>query len=144
MFETNISYADFRTWAMERETLTPTGNFWAYEDAYEKGYALLKGLDEYFEKYIFRKLIYNLGLHYIITTDYEYNGVQNPLYVKYEIATKGKGLIASASDATSSATRVITNAMQNLDYLGQDLVSTPYGKYVYEILSTINIAPVLL
>lgn len=145
MFEVTVSYEDFFEWANKRETFLPNyKDFWAYEDAYEKGLSLLDGLQSYFMPSVFRRLVYNLSLHYIITNDYEYNGQTNPLYSKYEIATKGKGIISHASDVSSSATRVITDAMQKLDYMGMDLISTPYGKYAYEILSGVNIVPVAL
>lgn len=145
MFETTVSYDDFFAWAISRETMTPASReFWAYQDAYEKGFLLLDGLQAYFMPSVFRKLVYNLAMHYIITNDYEYNGQTNPLYVKYDIATKGKGIISHASDASSSATRVVTQAMQNLDYMAMDLVSTPYGKYAYSLLSSVNITPVAL
>lgn len=145
MFEITVSYDDFYAWASNRETLMPaTRNFWAYEDAYEKGFILLDGLQAYFLPSVFRKLVYNLAMHYIITNDYEYNGETNPLYIKYDIETKGKGIISHASDVSSAATRVVTDAMQKLDYMAMDLVSTPYGKYAYSLLSGVNITPVAL
>lgn len=118
--------------------------FWAWEEAYEKGFMLLNGLQPYFQPEVFKKLVYNLVLHYCITTDFEYNGTQNPLYTKYDIASSGKGIIAHASDVSSSVTRVITDAMQKLDFIGMDLISTPYGRYAYSILTSVNITPVLL
>lgn len=140
-----VSLLDFGDWASKREELFPASyNFWAWEDAYEKAGLLLKGLEMYFLPEAYRLLFYNLALHYCITTDFEYNGTQNPLYVKYSIAEKGKGIISHASDVNSSATMVVTDAMQNLDWIGQDLISTPYGKYAYGILSTVNIIPVEL
>lgn len=141
----SVSLTDFGDWASKRETLFPANyNFWAWEDAYEKAGLLLKTLEMYFLPEAFRLLYYNLALHYCITADFEYNGTQNPLYTKYSIADKGKGMVSHASDASSSATMVVTDAMQNLDFLGQDLVSTPYGRYAYGILSSVNIIPVEL
>lgn len=141
----NISYDDFYIWVADRETLQPqSSEFWAWKEAYVKGIALVDGLQDYFHPQVYRILAYNLCLHYCISTDFTFNGVQNPLYVKYKMAEAGKGIVAHASDVSSSATLHIPDAMQKLDYLGMDLISTPYGKYAYGILSTVNIVPVRL
>lgn len=140
-----IDYDNFFEWALERETLYPaSSNYWAWKDAYVKGIALVDGFQDYFHCKVFETLCYNLCLHYCITTDFTFNGTQNPLYVKYKIAEAGKGIVAHASDVSSSATLHIPKALQDLDFIGMDLITTPYGKYAYGILSSVNIVPVLL
>ena len=140
-----VNFYDFKQWAEKRETLYPAdASFWAWNDAYEKAELLLKGLEIYFMPEAYRILLYNLALHYCITTDFIFNQQRNPLYEKYGIDEKGKGMVASASDVNSSASMVVTNAMQELDFIGQDLISTPYGKYAYSILASVNITPVAL
>lgn len=148
----NLSFDEFYAWASQRETFKPvyipgvsTEPFWAWQDGYDKGVTLLKGLEAYFQPLVFKKLVYNLALHYCITQDFTLDdGTTNPLYIKYGIAEKGQGIISHASDVSSSVTRHITDAMQKLDFVGLDLISTPYGKYAYSLLYSVNITPVVL
>lgn len=140
-----MDYNDFYAWVNKRENLNPQqSDFYVYEDAYTKTFHLLNGLQSYIDDFLWRDLNYNLALHFIISNPYEYEGVINPLYNKYDIKEKSSGIISSASDESSSASYHITDALQQLDMFAMDLINTPYGKWVYGILTQLNIKTVLL
>lgn len=148
----NTTFDEFYAWASVRETFKPvyipnvsTSPFWAWQDSYDKALTMLQGIQMYFQPLVYKQLVYNLALHYCITNEFLLDdGTINPLYTKYEIEKKGQGIIAHASDVSSAVTRVISDAMQKLDFIGMDLITTPYGKYVYSLLISVNITPVLL
>ena len=142
----SISFDDFWAFANKRETsIAPQDKtFWAFEDAYKRAETMLRGLEPWCKEDTFEMLVYNLALHYTITFDFEYDGEQNPLYVRYKIQEKAEGIVNSASDESSSASLQITDAMQQLDYFGLELTQTPYGKFVYSLLCQINAMAVLL
>lgn len=147
-----IGYADWYKWAKNREPLMQIIDdidFWAWKDAWEYKDVLLKGIENYLDGHVLKRVTYSLALHYSIIENFTYldeNGVEkpNPLYEKYKIANASGGITQSVSDVSSSASIVVTDAMKKVDILGQDLLTTPYGKFVYGILSTLNIYPVLL
>ena len=140
-----LTYDDIFTFANTRETLVPNDkDFFAYKDAYERANILIKDLQKYIDIDLYNLLIKDLTIHYIITCDYTYDGEQNPLFVKYDIKEKSKGIISSVSDEGSSASLHINDALQSLDFLGMDLISSPYGKRAYALLSQLNIIPILL
>lgn len=142
---TTISFEDFYTWFLGREPdLAPQDkSFSVYMDAYDFAEAFLEKAKNYFKLSMFRLLIYHLAGHYIITQYYSFTDEEgitriNPLYSKYNVSEASKGIVNSASDESSSASLQITDAMQQLDYFGMDLISTPYGKFVYSMLAQIT------
>lgn len=148
----DVNFTDWYKWACRREPLMQLiddPNFWAWEDAWAQKDVLIKGIEAYFQQHVLKQVSYSLALHYAIMQDFNYlnaDGAENsnPLYAKYKIAGSGGGITQSVSDVSSSASIVVTDAIKNVSILGQDLLLTPYGKYAYGILSTLNIYPVLL
>lgn len=145
-----VSYDEFIGWAVKRENLIPADEtFYAYEEAWDKAILTLNGVQPWVDEKVFELLVYNLTLHNIICTEFwvtdtEEEEYVNPLYTKYKIAEIGAGIITSASDESSSASIQVIKAVEDLDFFTLELVATPYGKYVFNILSQLNAIPVLL
>lgn len=145
-----IPNEEFVRWICEREPRFPDidTDFWVIEEAKIKTAALIKAYQNYLAPATFKLLEFNLIAHFIIATPFEYaDGDEiklNPLYTKYDIAERGKGIVTSASDESSSASIHTPEAYNTIDFMGIDLLSTPYGKYAYSMLSSVSITPVLL
>lgn len=153
-----LSYNDFLCWASAYEVLELKGikpNYRIFEDAYEKAQILCEPYFKYLSAtksaFLLKKqFFYNACLHYCIVTRQELTDSsgniisQNPLYIKYDIANKSS-MVSSASDEGSSASMLVTDAMQSGDFTMLDLARTPYGMYVYSILEQLaKMHPTLL
>lgn len=93
---------------------------------------LLKGLDNYLPTYDGYKYLYRMSFcHYIVTSRFWY---PNPYFKKYGITQTGTQVIQSSADGSSSASAFMFKSIQNGDFLMNDLLQSPYGRYVYEVL----------
>ena len=150
-------YENFLVWANRRENLNfVDSDFWAWDEAFNKAKELLNGIESYTSSKQYELLLFNAALHYCITTDFtceveikegddiRLEPLQNPLYLKYNIQENAVSFVSSASDESSSASYHITKSMQEADFLTQDLMMTPYGRYVYQILEQLSVNVVLL
>lgn len=133
---------EFVMWCIDRESLLKSWKVpqWVLDDASFKTHMLLQGLSGYLDGLAWQYLNFNAKLHYLITTQWE----DNPLWQKYNIASKREGIVSSASDESSSASYHITKSLNEADFTTQDLMMTPYGQYVYSILERLDVYPTLL
>lgn len=145
----NSDLTEFLSWANKREELQPQDpSFYVYEESYIKALAMIEPLKNYIDNRLYPQVLFSLTLHYIIVEDYEYqddNGftLKNPLYKKYNIASKSF-IVSSASDESSSSSIHATKSLNEGDFTMQDLIRTKYGTYVYQILEQLDVGAVLL
>lgn len=69
--------------------------------------------------------------HYIVTSRMWAN---NPYFAKYQLSKANNQIIQSSADGSSSASAFMFKSIQDGDFLMSDLLSTPYGSYVYQVL----------
>lgn len=142
-------YNAFLYWCRQREKVLPHDDlFYVFEEAYTKAKVMLEPLQGYIDSRIWRQVLFSLGLHYIIVEEYTYfdeegNEQKNPLFEKFDIASRSY-IISSASDDSSSSSIHATKSLNDGDFMMQDLIRTKYGMYVYTILEQLDIGAVLL
>lgn len=145
----NSGLTEFLNWANKREDLQPQDpTFFVYEESYIKALAMAEPLKNYIDTRLYPQVLFSLTLHYIIVEDYEYKDdsgftMKNPLYKKYNIASKSF-IVSSASDESSSSSIHTTKSLNEGDFTMQDLIRTKYGMYVYQILEQLDVGAVLL
>lgn len=145
----NTEVADFLVWASKREVMKPNDpTFYVYEESVLKAKAMLEPLKPYISSYIWRLVFFSCVMHYTIVENYDFinndSEVEtNPLYKKYNIASKAF-IVSSASDESSSSSIHTTKSLSEGDFTMQDLIRTKYGEYVYTILEQIDASAVLL
>lgn len=142
-------FNEFLFWCRQRERLVPNDDlFYVFEESYIKAKVMLEPLQNYIDSRIWNQVLFSLGLHYIITTEYTYTDEEgeeqkNPLFEKFDIASRSY-IISSASDEGSSSSIHATKSLNDGDFVMQDLIRTKYGMYVYSILEQLDIGAVLL
>lgn len=145
----NSDLTGFLNWANKREDLQPQDpTFFVYEESYIKALAMIEPLKNYIDTRLYPQVLFSLTLHYITVEDYEYRDtsgftMRNPLYKKYNIASKSF-IVSSASDESSSSSIHATKSLNEGDFTMQDLIRTKYGMYVYQILEQLDVGAVLL
>lgn len=102
---------------------------------------LTRNLSVYLDGKEFELLQFALLAHYIIC-----DKVKNPeLYEMFNVASAEGGLIQSASSGSSSSTAFIPKSFSdNGNTLMLDLFKTPYGKFAFSILESLNIVAVVI
>lgn len=112
-------------------------------DSYNQAVDKNSGLAQHMSDNNYQNLVYSFALHRLITVSKNSNIVQlKNLYNSYDIDSFS-GIIQSAGDGPSSASKLIPRALQDGDARSILLWSTPYGKDVeatYEELRNIAIA----
>jgi hypothetical protein len=139
----SVSYSDWTTWAARYEptafvgfTTSPVA-----QDAYDEANVMLLPMIDYLDTVIYRLGVYRLAMHNLIVASSVCASPLNSLYTKYEMK-ENTGLLVSASDSTSAATKFIPDATQKGDASTMLLWATPYGQQVealFEQLRNISI-----
>lgn len=113
-------------------------------DSYNESVDKCKGVIGYLSDNNYTLLVYRYALHILITNSNNSNIVQlKNLYNNYQINSYA-GIIQSAGDSSSSASKLITNGLQAGDANTLLLWATPYGKLVEEVFEQLkNIAIVV-
>ena len=94
--------------------------------------SLLQPLKFYFSDLESYQLAYRFSFaHYIVTSRIWNN---NPYFTKYKLSKANNQIIQSSADGSSSASAFMFKSIQEGDFLMSDLLSTPYGSYVYQVL----------
>lgn len=94
--------------------------------------SLLQPLQFYFADLESYQLAYRFSFaHYIVTSRIWNN---NPYFAKYKLSKANNQIIQSSADGSSSASAFMFKSIQEGDFLMSDLLSTPYGSYVYQVL----------
>lgn len=94
--------------------------------------SLLNPLQFYFADLESYQLAFRFSFaHYIVTSRIWNN---NPYFTKYKLSKANNQIIQSSSDGSSSASAFMFKSIQDGDFLMSDLLSTPYGSYVYQVL----------
>ncbi|WQW79898.1 hypothetical protein KVM30_02565 [Helicobacter pylori] len=94
--------------------------------------SLLQPLQFYFMDLESYQLAFRFSFaHYIVTSRIWNN---NPYFSKYKLSKANNQIIQSSADGSSSASAFMFKSIQDGDFLMSDLLSTPYGSYVYQVL----------
>ena len=94
--------------------------------------SLLNPLQFYFMDLESYQLAFRFSFaHYIVTSRVWNN---NPYFAKYKLSKANNQIIQSSADGSSSASAFMFKSIQEGDFLMSDLLSTPYGSYVYQVL----------
>lgn len=94
--------------------------------------SLLNPLQYYFADLESYQLAFRFSFaHYIVTNRIWSN---NPYFAKYKLSKANNQIIQSSADGSSSASAFMFKSIQEGDFLMSDLLSTPYGCYVYQVL----------
>lgn len=120
------------TWVLSYESsltpivMTPVPGI--INNAYEESVHNLSSLCNYLSHYIYELLVYRFALHTLIVSSKNTALPQlKALYTSYKIDSYA-GIIQSAGDGPSSATKLIPKFLQDGDARSLLLWSTPYGK----------------
>ena len=98
--------------------------------------SLLSPLQFYFADLESYQLAFRFSFaHYIVTSRIWSN---NPYFAKYKLSKVNNQIIQSSADGSSSASAFMFKSIQEGDFLMSDLLSTPYGSYVYQVLEQIK------
>lgn len=135
----SVNYSDWVTWATAYE---PTA-FAGYtaeqitEDCYDESLALCQGIEGYLNAVTYRLVVYRLAMHNLILISSASATPLNSLYTKYDVA-QNTGLLSSASDSSSSASKMIAAGVQAGDAATMLLWSTPYGQYAESVFEQLK------
>lgn len=107
----------------------------------DKVEVLTRNLSTYLDGKEFELLQFNLLAHYTICSKNK-----NPeLYEMFNVASAEGGLVQSASSGSSSSTAFIPKSFSdNGNTLMLELFKTPYGKFAFSILESLNIVAVVI
>lgn len=126
-----MSYADWLTWAASYEAAAFagfTGNQIS-QDAYDKAVETFHNLENYLGTVTFRTGVYSLAMHNFIIKSNLCASPISTLYTKYTVSDNlSQGMLQTASNDRTSATRVVPNAVQDGDAATMLLWATPYGQ----------------
>ena len=131
------------TWVLTYEpSLTPiviTPTFpGIINDAYEESVSSLHDLRQYLTTYNYIVLVYRFALHKLIVSSKNSSLPQlAALYKSYGIE-KYAGIIQSAGDGPSSATKLIPKGLQDADARSLLLWASPYGKEVEAVFEELK------
>ena len=136
-----MSYADWLTWAASYEATAFTGftGNQISQDAYDKAVEMFYGLDNRLGTVTYRTGVYSLAMHNFILKSNLCASPLSSLYTKYSVADGlSQGLLQTASNDRTSATRVVPNAVQEGDAATMLLWATPYGQEVESIFEQVR------
>ena len=128
----SISFNSWWSWATSFEptlaqiTTTPA----IATDCYNNSVDQCAGVEQYLRENNYSRLVYQYALHLLIIGSGSSNIPQlKNLYSNYAIKSYA-GIIQSASDSSTSASKLIPSVLQNGDAQTLLLFSTPYGQQV--------------
>ena len=110
----------------------------AFKDAYKIMSMHIKRLRPYLDAETFKLLTFNLWLH-----EYIVSGIDKTLYDKYDVASKAM-IISSASNSGSSTSIQGFSSLEQGKFMLMDLWRTPYGRFAYSILESLQGIAVVL
>jgi hypothetical protein len=141
----SVSYSDWLTWAATYEPTAFAGftTSAVASDAYESAVPYLSPLIDYLDGVIYRLGIYRLAMHNLIMASSVAASPLNSLYTKYEVKSN-TGLLVSASDSSSAATKFIPDTLQKTDASAMLLWATPYGQQVEALFEELRNIPVTI
>lgn len=126
------SVSELLLWFASVEEAMPTPSVAIANISLAKTKTLLTPLQFYFADLESYQLVFKFSFaHYIVTSRIWNN---NPYFAKYKIAPINNQIIQSSADGSSSASAFMFKSIQEGDFLMSDLLSTPYGSYVYQTL----------
>lgn len=126
------SVSELLLWFASVEDAMPTPSVGIANISLAKTKSLLGSLQFYFSDLESYQLAFRFSFaHYIVTSRI---WVNNPYFAKYKIAPTNNQIIQSSADGSSSASAFMFKSIQEGDFLMSDLLSTPYGSYVYQVL----------
>lgn len=110
-------------------------------DSYNESSDAMSTLEEYLSEYQYQLLVYRFAMHRMIVSSGRLNIAQlTMLYNNYNIGSYS-GIVQSASNGPTSASKLIPQALQNGDASSLLLWATPYGQEVEAIFEQLkNIA----
>lgn len=130
-----ISFDGWWTWATSYEptlddiSISPTVPA-VLTDTYNDAVDKCSGLESYLSDNNYTRLVYQYALHLLIVNSGHSSITQlKNLYIVYEVKSYA-GIINSASDSSTSASKLIPTVLQNGDANTLLLFSTPYGQQV--------------
>lgn len=126
------SVSELLLWFASVEEGMPTPSVGIANISLAKTKSLLSPLQFYFMDLESYQLAYRFSFaHYIVTSRIWAN---NPYFAKYKLSKANNQIIQSSADGSSSASAFMFKSIQEGDFLMSDLLSTPYGSYVYQTL----------
>lgn len=126
------SVSELLLWFVGVEDGMPTPSVAIANISLAKTKSLLNPLQFYFADLESYQLAFRFSFaHYIVTSKIWSN---NPYFAKYKISKANNQIIQSSADGSSSASAFMFKSIQDGDFLMSDLLSTPYGSYVYQVL----------
>lgn len=126
------SVSELLLWFASVEEGMPTPGVAIANISLSKTKSLLNPLQFYFTDLESYQLAFRFSFaHYIVTSRIWSN---NPYFDKYKLSKANNQIIQSSADGSSSASAFMFKSIQDGDFLMSDLLSTPYGSYVYQVL----------
>lgn len=126
------SVSELLLWFASVEESMPTPSVGIANIALTKTKSLLSPLQFYFMDLESYQLAFRFSFaHYIVTSRIWAN---NPYFTKYQLSKANNQIIQSSADGSSSASAFMFKSIQEGDFLMSDLLSTPYGSYIYQTL----------
>ena len=126
------SVSELLLWFSSVEEAMPTPSVAIANISLAKTKSLLSPLQFYFLDLDSYQLAFRFSFaHYIVTSRICNN---NPYFAKYKLSKANNQIIQSSADGSSSASAFMFKSIQEGDFLMSDLLSTPYGSYVYQVL----------
>lgn len=126
------SVSELLLWFASVEEAMPTPSIGIANISLAKTKSLLQPLQFYFMDLESYQLAFRFSFaHYIVTSRIWAN---NPYFAKYKLSKANNQIIQSSTDGSSSASAFMFKSIQEGDFLMSDLLSTPYGSYVYQVL----------
>lgn len=126
------SVSELLLWFASVEEGMPTPSVAIANISLAKTKSLLTPLQFYFADLESYQLAFRFSFaHYIVTSRIWSN---NPYFAKYKLSKANNQIIQSSADGSSSASAFMFKSIQEGDFLMSDLLSTPYGSYVYQVL----------
>ncbi|OPG60910.1 hypothetical protein BGL87_08330 [Helicobacter pylori] len=130
------SVIELLLWFSSVEEGMPTPSVGIANISLAKTKSLLQPIQFYFSDLESYQLVYRFSFaHYIVTSRI---WADNPYFSKYKLSKANNQIIQSSADGSSSASAFMFKSIQEGDFLMSDLLSTPYGSYVYQTLEQIK------
>lgn len=131
-----MTYEEFLAQARELEptAMNLGDDSFVYKNAFEVAKDSSLILQQYLRPPLVNRYIFAYTMHLICITPAE----NNDMYKKYlPDGFDALGVLCnSASDSTSSSNMITFKGLQNLDFAGAELASTPFGRQVLGILQS--------
>lgn len=126
------SVSELLSWFASVEEGMPTPSVAIANISVARTKSLLSPLQFYFADLESYQLAFRFSFaHYVVTSRIWSN---NPYFAKYKLSKANNQIIQSSADGSSSASAFMFKSIQEGDFLMSDLLSTPYGSYVYQVL----------